>query len=989
MPPLPGPLRLTPSVPFVGRARELEALRALLPFGDEDETRVALLTGEAGAGKSRLVRELAHEAAVDCVLVLYGACDPVVQAPYAPIVSALEQLERVTDPAALRADLGTNGGELTRLFPDLGERVGGLREPISAGPEFERHRLHSAMSELLARASHRHPLLLIVEDIHWADPSTLLMLRHLAGSPGDARMLLIATYRDTPSELSEAVSRTLVALRRIDGLVRLRLTGLSDEEVLEFVHRAAGADLDAALTELAGAIGQITDGNPFLIAESWRALIETGMLEEGRPTGSIPDVTTPESLRDVVSERLSRLGEPTIDLVEIAAVAGADFSLDVVRRSAGLDDRGFLSALDEAARSGALEEVPGAEPGYRFTHELVRRAVYERLAALRRAELHLRVGTALEAAFEGTPGRGLAELAHHFAAAGQLDRSGRALDYNLRAARSAVGALAFDQAKACFETALAVGPESPLERAGILLELGESCWQAGESVRALEAFSAAAEIATARHDADLMARAAIGFEQACAAPAIRDRGAVELLEAAASTLGDEDSELRLGVLSGLARALVLAGKPERAAIVRDRAEEMARRVGDRRGLASLLARAYWARGTLTLDQIAAMLTEARDLADELGELQLQAEARAYLALTRMASGEPQRAHREVSTWLEMSERTGQPFMRHASEHIASAIALAEGRLDEAEARALRSRDSMESLTGGDPSGVHGIQMFSIRREQGRLDELAEMMRVLAGEDGIVGAWRPGLAALYAELDMEEEALRELARVRVDGLEAFRDSLWLTSLTYLTDASAAVGDREMAEVVRRELDPHAGTTVVVGHGVGFYGATDRYLGMLDATLSDWDRAESHFESALELNRRMGAVTWEAHTAHEYGRMLLARGHAEDAERAASLLAAAGELADRIGMRSLQDRVAAVTATDPAPSLPDDLSPREVQILRLVARGLSNRGIGEELFISEHTAANHVRSILSKTSCANRTEAAGYAHRHGLAESHDRA
>jgi DNA-binding CsgD family transcriptional regulator/tetratricopeptide (TPR) repeat protein len=982
---LPGPLRLTPSFPFVGRARELETLRALLPRGEEDETRVAVVSGEEGAGKSRIVRELAHEAASSDVLVLYGACDAVVRAPYEPVVSALEQLVRVTEPDVLRADLGTTGGELTRLIPDLGARVGGLPDPTSADPDSERHQLFTAVAELLARVSARHPLLVIVEDIHWADPSTLLLLGYLARSTVAARMLLVATFRDTASELSDAVSRTLVALRRVEGVARVRLEGLKDDEVAEFVHRAAGVDPDTNLTELARSIGSVTDGNPFLMAESWRALVETGALADGTLTRSIRDLTAPDSLRDVVRERLSRLAEPTVDVLDLAAVAGADFSLDVVRRAAALDEPGFLTALDEAARSGMIEEVPSAEPAYRFTHELVRRALYDRLDGLRRAELHLRVGTALETALEGTPRRALADLAHHFAAAGSLDESDRALDYNLQAARSAVAALAFDQAAAHFQTALAVGSDGTPERAEIWLELGKACHQASDGARALDAFSAAAEIATARGDAQLLARAAIGFEGACHTPVITDRRALELLENAASALGEGASELRVGILSGLARELAFHGEDERAAIVRASATEMARRLGDRRGLAILLARAYWARGRNTLEEIVDMLTEARDLADELGDVKLQSEARAWLAVARMASGELPRARRELAAWLDMAARTGEPFQRHAAEFIASAMALAAGRLDEAEARALRALDWENSVPGRDPWGVHGIQMFSIRREQGRLGELAPTLRVLAGADGVGRAWRPGLAALLAELGMEEEARRELALVRREGLVPFRDPLWLTSLTYLSDAAAAVGDEEVAEAVRAELEPFAGAVVVVGHGVAFYGATDRYLGMLDATLRDWDRAEAHFASALELNQRMGAATWEAHTAHAYGRMLLARGRPEDAERSASLLASATELAERIGMHSLLERIAAPMAAGSADTLPDGLSPREAEILRLVARGLSNRGIGEELYISEHTAANHVRSILSKTSCANRTEAATYAHQHGLAES----
>ena len=274
-------------------------------------------------------------------------------------------------------------------------------------------------------------------------------------------------------------------------------------------------------------------------------------------------------------------------------------------------------------------------------------------------------------------------------------------------------------------------------------------------------------------------------------------------------------------------------------------------------------------------------------------------------------------------------------------------------------------------------------MFSVRRERGRLAELAPVIRILAGDTTREGPWRPGLAALLAELGMEEEARRELAWLVGEGLDPYRESLWVATLAYFTDAAAALGDEATAALVYPELEPFAGENVMVGHLVSCYGAADRYLGMLAAVLGEFDRAEEHFERGLELNRHMGADTWVAHTAYEYGRLLLSR-PGRDRSRADVLLGEAAALAERIGMPGLLARVRATGSGDPREDArPDGLSPREVQILLLVARGLSNRQVGAELSISEHTAANHVRSILRKTGCANRTEAASYAHRHGLA------
>lgn len=235
--------------------------------------------------------------------------------------------------------------------------------------------------------------------------------------------------------------------------------------------------------------------------------------------------------------------------------------------------------------------------------------------------------------------------------------------------------------------------------------------------------------------------------------------------------------------------------------------------------------------------------------------------------------------------------------------------------------------------------------------------------------------------MLAELAMEEQVRSELDRVLAEGLEPLREGLWLASLTYLADAASAIAHEGIASLVYPELSPLAGRNVMIGHGVACYGAADRYLGMLAATLGETDSAVTHFEAALHLNRQMGATTWLAHTAYEYGRTLLARGDSAYGER---LLAEAVRLAETVGMATLGARARSLLPTS-GPPLPDNLSIRELDVLRLVVRGRSNRDIGAALFISEHTVANHVRSILRKTGCANRTEATAYAYTRGLAQS----
>ena len=981
---LPGSLRLTSTFPFVGRSAELNTLRALVPRAEGEGRRVVLLGGEPGSGKSRLVREFAAEAADDGVRVLYGACDAVVRTPYGPFVEALDHLARTADPAQLRAALGTGGGELTRLLPDLPARVGDLPPPVAADPDTERHRLHTTVAGLLSGISRTRPVLLVLEDGHWADTPTLLLLRYLARAAGSARLLLLATFRDAEADVPQTLAEALADLRRSDDVVRMRLGGLSGEEVTEFVRCAAGGEAGAGPPELAKAIGELTGGNAFLVCELWRALVETDAVElvDGtlRLTRSPTDLGTPESVREVVSERLARLAPGTIDLLELAAAVGGEFELDVVRRAAGVADSELLARLDEALRYGMIEELPSRTLAYRFTHELVRRALYDRLSGARRAELHLRVGEALEGA-EASTGRALADLAHHFAAAAPLGGARRGVDYNVLAARAATSALAFEEAVARLRVALDLRIESPQRRADVLLELGTAANRAGKALDAQEAFRTAAQIAREFGDTNLLARAAIGYEDASWRPGIADREAVELLEEATAALGDEDCEARVGLLSGLARALDYQGDHERAAVVRQSAVEMARQLGDRAGLATLLTRAYWSRGTHTHEEMLAMLAEAIEIGDELGNAEIRAEALSWRAPTFVALGDLDSARREVAALQETAEQTAQPFMLHVAAHYSSAIALCDGRLDTADAMARRSRDWSRLLTGRDASGTYGIQMFGIRREQGRLAELAPVIRILAGQRGSTGPWRPGLVAVLVELGMEAEARRELARVRAEGLQGFRESLWLASLTFLTDACTALRDEATAALIYPELEPLAGANVMIGQLVSCYGAADRYLGMLAATMGEWERAEEHFARATERNRSTGMVTWLGHTLYEHARARLAR---RDRAGAAALLGEAAAVADASALPALLARIRTLGASAPAAALPDGLSAREVQILGLVARGLSNREIGGTLCISEHTAANHIRSILRKTGCANRTQAASYAHRQGLVE-----
>jgi DNA-binding CsgD family transcriptional regulator/tetratricopeptide (TPR) repeat protein len=988
VPKLPGQLQLTSSFPFAGRTGELATLCSLLPGPSAGGLQLALVGGEAGSGKSRLVRELAA-AAADRTLVLYGACDVVVRRPYGPFVDVLEQLVDGIDSERLREALGAGSiaGELSRLLPDLEDHLGALKPPVSADPDTERHRLHLAVAELLSAAGRNSPMLIVIEDVHWADTPGLLLLSHLAQGVADARTLLVATFRNTLAEIPEPLSAALVQLRRAEGVVRLRLGGLSVDEVAELVAPLADARPDD-VPHTAAALHELTGGNPFLITELWRSLAERDRRCAGdlATAAALRELGSPEAVREVVAHRLANLSQGSAELLEIAAVAGSQFELPALVPER-LGEPELRAAIEQAVAHGMIEEVPSRPLAYRFGHELVRRAVYDRLPALRRAELHLLVAEALE---RRTPPASPADLAHHFAAAAAIDGPRRAVAHSLTAGRAALRSLDFEEAETRFALALELGVSEPLQRAAIGLELGAARFRGGRSHEAITAFRDAASIAREHSDAELLAAAAVGLEEACWRPAITGAGAVEMLQEASKALPDGDSQLRVKLLAGTSRALAFVGRFDEGSRTESEAIAMARRLDDRRGLATVLMRTYWSGTRRSLDSTLAMLTEARDLAEQLSELELQAEAMEWRVAALIALGDLRAAELELSEVQELVARARQPFALHVAEHYASTLALCRGRLTEAEEAAQRSHEWSKLLSGRDASGIYGIQMFGVRREQGRLGELEPVLRMLADDAQPDGVWRPGLALLLAELGLHDEASEQLRRIRDDGFEPLRAALWVASLAYLAEACALVDDRELAELVYRELEPLSGGNVVVGHGVACYGAADRFLGLLANTLGDAERADAHLGRAVEYNRRMGAATWLAHTLYAHGALLADR----DPGRASTLLREGAALAERIEMTSLRARIGEIEFVRAAPGTPltndeshgftDELTGRELQILRLVAAGHSNRRVGEELSISGHTVANHVRSILRKTGACNRTEAAGYAFRHALVD-----
>ena len=716
---------------------------------------MVLLGGEPGSGKSRLVREFAAEAAADGALVLYGACDAVVRTPYGPFVEALDQLARGHRARrAARRARRRRAASSTRLLPDLPARVGGLPAPVEADPDTERHRLHTAVTDLLDRASAGAGRCCSCS--RTATGPTRRRCCCCAtwrAAPASARLLLLATFRDTEADVPAALAETLADLRRSDDVVRLRLAGLSGEEVAEFVRRAAGGELGAGPPELAQ-----RDQRPDRAAtRSWSASCGARWSRPGSSrsstarSGSTAPAGRARHARRACA-RSSASGSPasrpaTTDLLELAATAGAGVR---ARRPAPRRRPRRARAARRARRGRAQRHDRGAPVARRSPTGSPTSSCAARSTtgspALRRAELHLRVGEALRgAAARSRPRARRPRPPLRRRRAVRRRRARRRVQPARRAGgdrrarlRRGRGAAAH-RARAAGSRARPSAPRSASSS-------GPPATAAGKALDALEAFATAAEIA--RELGDARAARARGDRLRGRLLAARDRRRGRGRAARGGGRGARRREL------GAARRAARRARPRARLPGRPRARGgRARRarsrwpaqLGDRAGLATVLMRSYWSRGTSSLEEI---LDDAHRGAGHrrASSATPRSAPRRWPGACRRSSrsATSTSARREVAALRETAEQTAQPFMLHVAEHYGSAIALCDGRLEEAEARRARSHEWSRLLTGRDASGVlrdPDVQHPARAGAAGRARAGGPDPRRRRAREG---PWRPGL-----------------------------------------------------------------------------------------------------------------------------------------------------------------------------------------------------------------------------------------------------
>jgi DNA-binding SARP family transcriptional activator len=834
-PPLPAPLARRHRSPFVGRADALARLREAVVAH-----RLVLLSGEPGIGKTRLAAQLAQTAQAT---VLYGRADEEAIAPYEPFAEALRPFLAGRPAERLRGPLA---GELAHLVPDQADRLPAPALAAARDPAGARYRLFEATAAALASAAAERPLLLVLDDLHWADRPTLLLLRHLARAQLGP-VAILATYR----ERTPALAGVLADLQRDDPPVRVELGGLDEREVDALVTAWLGTD---APGELTGSVVSDTGGNPFFVEEVLRQLREGG------------DAGVPDTVKEVLAGRLARLGDDARDTLLLAAAAGPEIDAALLDEASDLSREGLAEALDAALAAHLIREEAG---GYAFTHALVREAIYEQVSAPRRALLHGRLAAALE-----RTGAGPAELARHYRLAG--GPAAKAVEYSARAAAAAMGRLAYEEAARHYDRAMAM----PGDRRGELLAgLGEAHLRAGEVPASRESFSAAAAAARERGDAALLARAALGRSGLSVTVLGHDPETVALLEEALAATTDD--ALRARLLGRLAIELYHSPPVARREQLSADAVGLARRGAAAGALADALSARHVALWSPP------HLDERLALADEmiaLGSPDAVLQGRNWRVLDLLELGDVAAARREIDEHAALADALRLPGYQWWAPMWRAMLAFLEGRIDDAIALRAEAVEIGRRASDQVAELFNWIQMvfLDLEREPIAPDTSTDVPDRVAVQ-AVQSAFRSDLPLIYAEMGRTEDARRELAALAEGGFAAVASDMnWLASMAGLAQGAALLRDTARAAELYDRLLPYRGRAVLVGRAALCLGPVEMQLGILAGTLGRREQADRHFDAAAAWAERVGARPWAIWTAIHRAEQLGAAAGAAAAE-----------------------------------------------------------------------------------------------------------
>jgi len=912
----------------VGRDAAFRQLLACFEAACAGQRQLAFVTGEPGIGKTALIDAFVNSlmTATDVASALrigrghcveeFGSTEA-----YLPLLDALDELLRPTAAEELRQVLRRCAPTWLGHFPwlqsgDSGEVVRDLQGTTREG-------MLRQLAAALEIASADEPLVLVLEDLHWADPSTVQFLTFLAQRRQPARLMIIASFRPVDVIVAAHPLRETKQRLLAGGLcTEVPLWFLAEADVEQYLTWRLGAAIDRQVMRL---VHQRSNGNPLFMRNLIDHLIDSGAMCEldgcwhvRDPQACAEDV--PTAIKQILEQAIERLDAADVAVLEAASVARGAFACAAVAHCLEITTDAVETTCERLARRGDLLRAAGTMPlidgrvsgRYEIVHALVQNVLYQRMSAARRMATHHRWG--LWAELQGV---GAGELAHHFIAAGSAATADKAITYARQAAARAKAVFAYEEAVRHLEGALRIARTHRADDTGfvgsVLVDLAAAQQRAGRIVAAEATFREAAAGARTVGDGEVLARAAIGIGHGYQRLGQQDPALLELLEEALRVLGPADHPLRALALAHLDYGL--GSKPgswERRAGLSKEALELARRLGDAEVLVGVLAHTRWAfRGPQSRAEWQSDAAEVDALLERVRDSEQLLMLRALQIGDLLELGELARAELALAEFVDCAEEAQIPWFVWLATGLESKIALLSGRFSEAERLIERTRAAGERTDHPNVGVLHAGQTALLRIEQGRLEELIPLVRAGVEMFPQVTTWRAVLASLSAELGDLDDARTQLEILAPTDFSLIpRDTSWFSLTGLAATACAAIGDVSRASSLYAMMEPYRDGFTGVGASLLSLGHMGRYLGLLAATLGRRGDATAHFELAIERNRQMGAWPWLALSEFDFARVLSASRVASDQNKAKRLLDDATGIAERIGMTGWLERMRAV-------------------------------------------------------------------------------
>jgi class 3 adenylate cyclase len=935
---------------FVGRREEMDQLKTALEDALSGKGSLAMLVGEPGIGKTRLSEEFSVYAGLRGAQVLTGRCyEGESSVPYRPFAEAFRRYARTRPDVELRRELGPGAPEVATLVSDVWQRFPDVQPAAPLEAEAERLRLFDSVTQFVKNAAAVHPLMIVLDDLHWADKPSLLLLQHMARHIGGDRLLLLGAYRDVELDRTHPLAEALATLRRQQNYKRVLLRGLPPDGVVELLQAIEPSEESAAGRQaLAVALHQETEGNPFFIREVLSHLIETGKLvrEGGRWVGKVTSVSElgiPEGVREVIGRRLSRLSEGCNRMLTLASTMTGGFTWEALKAISGVGphppapephppapsplrregesaarsggvvtEAELLDLLDEALGAQLIAERRGEGAGtYEFTHALIRQALYEELSTPRRVLLHRQIGEALERHYGANADAHLPELAHHFYQAAPGGDVQKAMDYARRAGDRATALLAHEEAAGHYERALQAmelsAERDERNRYELLTSMGMAYSRSALPDKSVPAMEQAMSIAESVLEPELFADAAVNYANAIGGgPLLLSGIAVPVLQRALARLGDRDPARKAKLLArmSVSHAPTAISPDERLALARE-ASDVARDVSDYQTKLSVLGAVHNAlqlHGPERTEERLAVANEWLAVAEEAEDKGAILFARLFCVSCLAELGDMGEARRQLPLIWDIADSMREPTYSGWRPMWGCMLACMEGRYSDAEALVIETVPVAQRTQHPAFVGSVSALFYDIRRGQGRLGELEQIVLQNQREAPEVPVWKAAASFLYLDSDRVDEARSWFERLAEhDFADVPHDFVYMTVIVLATEIARRLGDERRAARLYEMLAPYAERNIVVGNVVVVLGSASHTLGQLAATMRRWDDAERHFEYALTFNEKIGAPPYVARTQVEYAWMLQERDAPGDRAKAQGLVAKALTTFDELGMK----------------------------------------------------------------------------------------